>query len=101
MNKARPITFPSFSKLDGREFHNILVSADFLSLGINTARSKCSSQFFMDAEEVLLLIEVLADFEGRPIPILFVLEVVLSSELSYLIYRTGEACQRRKRKKAE
>lgn len=92
-------TLPSFARHDGSESHEILLSATFLSstaANILSVYKVSSLQFIFGAMD-LPLEEFFTTFVVESVTLLLVAEVELSSELSYLVERTGEACRCRKR----
>lgn len=95
-------TLPGFARLDGSESHEILLSATFLSstaANILSVHKVFSLQFIFGAVD-LLLEEFFTIFVVEPVTLLLDVEVELSSELSYLMERTGDACLWRKSKTA-
>lgn len=84
------ITFPSFTKLEGSESHDIPVSAPCLSLAKRSIGCEACSQFILE-KEVLSLVELFIFF-AEPTSLLLAIELELSSELSYLTERTDETC---------
>lgn len=93
--KRAPVsTLPRFARYEGSESHEILLSAPFLSskAASNLSVHNVSPLQFIFGAVDLLLEELLTTFVVEAGTLLLVVEVELSSELSYLMERTGEAC---------
>lgn len=84
-------TFPSSTKLEESESHEIPLSAPCLSNTNPLIGRMVCSQLIFDTE-FLLLAEALTVFFATLTTFLLDSELELSSELSYLVERTGETC---------
>lgn len=84
-------TLPIFNRLEGRESHKILVSAPFNS---SSKGDVLGCEFSSTPAEAgtLDLLDVLTGILAGRLALLCLVELELSSELSYLTERTGETC---------
>lgn len=84
-------TFPIFNRLEGRESHKNLVSAPFNSSSVGNV---VGCEFSSTLAEIwtLDLLDVLTGILAGRLALLCLMELELSSELSYLTERTGETC---------
>lgn len=82
---------PIFNRLEGRESHEILVFAPF-----NSSREGnvvgCEFSSTLAEAGTLGLFNVLTGLLAGRLALLCLMELELSSELSYLTERTGETC---------
>lgn len=87
-----------FNRLEGRESHEILISAPFNS---SSEGNFVGFEFSSTAAEAgtLLFLQVLTGLLAGRQALLCLVELKLSSELSYLTERTGETCLYKNHKK--
>lgn len=64
MSQVKYNTWPSFTRVDGRESHDILESVKFLSFIELKVNFRAESALIFPDTEILLLLEILDDFMG-------------------------------------